>query len=354
MNSVFFPHLLRRKIIFFTGQTMLSTVLLLSSTSAFSQSSISEGRKIQDSIAEARTDYAALLYPRLRQFSITHQENVSTSLKAKLDGKEFFNARYQFSRTALSLHVPLIDRPNNTFVGTIGVVHQFFNIREMEDIPSTTQSDNYIPMIDLGMSFTHRDSLFGKPVSFTAAVRGLFDAPMERRQITGLGMVAFQLVQNKYSRLSAGLMLAVDPSSPAPIFPFIVYFHHFKNPGLDLMIDLPYRFAIRKPIKKTSITLLTEMNGTNSFFEFKNAGHDLPEKMTFSTLEIKSGLLFEYNFTRKAVLSISGGISTSAKANILEQGANPHDYLIENKVGPTPYGQVGLSILPFWRPFKRN
>lgn len=333
-------------------------IFLVASGHLWAQQDADRTKKMQmDSVKEARTDQAALMYARLRQFSITHQENMTGNISAKLYGRDFFKGRFRSSRTTINLNVPIVERSKDLLVGSIGVVHQFFYLSELEPYDPqypVSRTDTYIPMVSLGMSYTHRDSIFGKPFSITASVNGLFDPPMERRQITFTGVVAFPIIHKENTNLVAGMVFSVDPSSPAPVIPFVSYYHRFKSMNTELMIDLPYRFAVRKPMKRASLTAFSEMSGSNSFFEFQDANPTLPAKMTYSLLELKSGMLFEYRVTRKLVFSLSGGITSTLKSRILEQGAGPNDYFIKNTNQTVPYAQVGLSLLPFWKPFSRS
>lgn len=336
---------------------VLVLLLMLFATANAQQESATKREIQEDSIKEARTDMAALMYPRLRQFTITHQENATGDIKSKLHGDDFFKGRFRSSRTTINFNLPIIEKPKNMLIGSLGVVHQFFYLNDVEnENPSYTASntDTYVPMLNLGLSYTHRDSLFNIPYSITIGANALFDPPMERYQFTYLGLVTVPIIRRAGTSLIVGMAINIDPSSPAPAIPFISYLHHFGSANMDLMIDLPYRFALRKPVNKVSFTFLTELAGSNSFFKFENADPTLPSKMTYSVLELKSGLLFEYKVTRKLIFSLSGGVTSTIKSRILEQGVSPNDYIIDNTIQPVPYGQVGLSMLPFWRPFMPN
>lgn len=334
------------------------TLLLIGLTlSAMSQQTAEEVGKMHiDSIKNAAIDQAALMYPRIRQFSITHMQGIEGNISSKLNDKALFNGRNQMGRTNINMNLPLIDTKNNSSIGSLGVVHQFTKIREVESlIPGTTvmETDNYIPMLSLGAAFVHRDSLFNHPVTFTGSLSGLFNSSFSKRQITFTGLITVPIIQKQYTRLTGGLVVNIDPSSPIPAFVLLSYFHKFRRADVDLIVDAPYRVAMRKPIKsRSSLTLQTELGGNNSFFAFE--GTALPNKLTFSTLEIKSGLLFEYRATKKLVFSLSGGALSTVTSKIFEQGEKSSNAIIENKQGTVPYAQVGISLLPFWRPFKKK
>jgi hypothetical protein len=76
--------------------------------------------------------------------------------------------------------------------------------------------------------------------------------------------------------------------------------------------------------------------------------------MAFATTEIHSGLMFEYRLTKKAVISFSSGVNATLQSRIFKVGAKQNDYLISNKNNATPFISVGVSLLPFWNPFKQK
>ncbi|RZJ79991.1 MAG: hypothetical protein EOO20_26375 [Chryseobacterium sp.] len=333
------------------------TILLLSVASiAIAQQNYSKLNKQQiDSIKNDAIDQAALLYPRIRQFSITHMQGFEGKINSKFQGKPLFDGRAQLGRTNINMSLPILDTKNNSFLGSLGVVHQFTkisNVINYDPQRNVTETENYIPMLALGAAFVHRDTIFNHAVTFTGSVSGLFNPSFSSKQITFTGLITVPIIQRQYTRLTAGIVVNIDPSSPIPAFLMVSYFHKFKSSDIDLMIDAPYRIALRKSIKsRTSLTLQTEVGGNNSFFDFKSAS--LPSNLTYSTLELKSGLLFEYRVSKKMIFSLSGGALTTATSKIFEQGEKSSNAFVKNQQGTVPYAQVGISLLPFWRPFKK-
>ena len=312
-----------------------------------------EKKKMMDSVRAERVDAAALLYPRIRQFSITHQEQAVGSINSKLYGNDFFEGKFRVSRTTINMNIPILERKKSNLSANLGVIHQFFYISDITSYDAqhpVSNMNTYIPMLSLGINYMQRDTLFGKPVMFNAAFGSILNPSLSRSQFTFTGLISFPIYHSENSNLNGGVVIVADPSSPVPAFIFLNYFHKFKAIDVDLMVDIPYKIALRKQTtKKTSLSFSNELAGSNSFFEFNNTSPVIPEKMTFSTLEIKSGLLFEYRLTKKAVLSLSTGINYTANSKILESNAKPNDYFIKNKNKPVPYFQVGFSLLPFWK-----
>lgn len=57
---------------------------------------------------------------------------------------------------------------------------------------------------------------------------------------------------------------------------------------------------------------------------------------------------------KKMVFSLSTGALSTATSKIFEQGEKPKNAIVDNKQGTVPYAQVGVSFLPFWRPFGKR
>lgn len=307
-----------------------------------------------DSARAAAVDQGALKFPRIRQFSISHEENGVGEIRSKLKGKDYFEGNFRSSRTRINFNLPVLQRKNNTLVANLGVIHQFFDLSDVKSIdPSTPVYDDhtYIPMVSLGISYVQTATICGKPVSFTVVGGGIFNPSMDRSQLTLTGIATLPIVQNANTRLTGGAVVIVDPSFPVPLFLIFSYFHKFKSCDIDLMIDLPYRLSMRKEINnKTSLTFFNELGGSNSFFDFDNPiQSNSTKKLTLSSLEIKSGLMGELRLTKKAVISLSAGANYMVNSKIREANSRPDNYFLKNRHKPVPFVQIGFSLLPFWK-----
>lgn len=314
-------------------------------------------RKMIDSIRSARIDEAALIYPRIRQLTITHQSSGEGNIRSKLYGNDFFSGRMRMSRTTVNMNIPILTQNKNIIVASVGFVHQFFDLDQITTQNpeySVSEETRYIPMVNLAASFNRRDTIFNIPVSLTASVGGIFNPDFASKQLRFLGVLTVPVIRRENTNMTVGLILNIDPSSLTPFIPLISYSHKFKELDVYLLADLPYRAALRKTIgKRNSLSIFSEMAGNNSFFGFNDSNSTLPHRMTFATTELKSGLMFEHRLTKKAILSFSGGLNSTLQSRIFRVGAKQNDYLIKNKTGATPFVQVGFSLLPFWDPFKR-
>lgn len=308
----------------------------------------------EDSIKTEAIDQMALKFPRIRQFSISHEENGVGKINSKLGGNDFFEGEFRSSRTKINMNMPVIQRKNNTLVASLGVIHQFYHLSNIKNNNAQNpiyDHETYIPMFSGGLTYIRTASIFGKPITFTGSGGGIFNPSMSKSQFTFTGIITTPFIQKENTRLTAGIAVLLDPASPIPAFLMVSYFHHFKKWDMDLMLDLPYRMALRKEITpKTSLTLFNELGGTNSFFDFDNPVPAIPsQKLTLSSLEIKSGLMAEFQISKKAVISLSGGLNSMVNSRVRESNSKPKDYFLENTHKPVPFVQVGFSLLPFWK-----
>lgn len=333
--------------------SLLVSFLFLTDLFAQDRRSTEQATESDSLIAIAMAEHAALMYPKLRQFTITHEENAFGQITSAMHGNRIFEGKFRTSRTHINMNVPIMQRANDHLIGSLGVIHQFYDLHDVRNYDAAHvvyDQRTYIPMMSAALTYMHKDSLFGRPVNYMAHLSGIFDPSMSRAQLTFTGMANFVLRQTANSRLTAGAVLVLDPASPVPFFLMLNYFRRFENLNMYLMIDLPYRLALRKAVKeRTSFTFFNELQGSNSFFKFSDQQTTLTNDYTFSNLEIKSGLMAEYRLTKKAVFSLSTGVNYAVNSRIREGSAKPNDYFIKNKHQAVPFVQVGISLLPFWK-----
>jgi hypothetical protein len=290
----------------------ISLIILASVLSVFVKAQDNanlENQQIKtDSAKMAISEQAALLFPRIRQFTISHEENGAGNIVSKLNGNDYFEGKFRSSVTKINFNMPILQRNNNTLVASLGVIHQFYELSDVQsfDLANPVYDNNkYIPMLSTGLTYIRQQQLFGKQMTFTASATGLFNPAMDRNQFTFTGIALYPFIQKADTRLSVGAVVILDPASPTPFFLMVNYYHKFTQWDMDLMLDLPYRAALRKQLgKNTSVSFFNELGGTNSFFDFSQPMATLPaKKLTLSSMDIKSGFMAEYRLSKKAVIS---------------------------------------------------
>ena len=174
------------------------------------------------------------------------------------------------------------------------------------------------------LTFTRADSLFNKPIVYVINAATLIDPITGRRRFSGTGVATLTLLRTENSTFCVGMVGLLDPSLPIPVIPFVTYWHRFKS-GVEFTFD-PSAIALRKEFNaRNSLALSNNIDGNLSLFR-----HDiinLPVEHAFSTLEMKSGLVYEHLVTKKVVVSLSAGVRSTFNSRVLEGNSNKEDFI---------------------------
>lgn len=338
-----------------TKKILFTIALSILVTAAFSQTAKEIAiKKATDSIQAFYINEAAMRYPLLRQAAVSTEFTGNANVKSELNGNNFYEGKVKITKVRSHFNLPIAQIGKNTFNGSVSILQQHFDMSGGTStnpaLPALNNSFNK-SSVGLSASFFRADSLFNRPVYYSASISGFTDEASSIKRVTYTGAVIFPLKRTPNTTLSLGLIALIDPSSPIPASIYISYWHKFAESKLELIADLPTRLALRKQLSARSwITLGSELGGSSLFFDFKNT--ILPADAMYTTLEIKSGSTFEYRVTKKLILGLSGGILSTATSRFFERNEKPNDYFIKNKIGSVPYMNFSVSFLPFAKLFK--
>lgn len=318
---------------------------------AFGQSPQEEKRKhMMDSIREKYIDRLAWKNPVIRQAGVSTEVFAPGDMKSDLYGNSFFKSRFQTVRTNAYFSVPIVHIKKNIFSAGFAVSHQTMQLYDVTSYDPSLQVPKMQvqnTLLSTSLTYTRVDSLFHRPVVYSVSASGLIDAKSAMYRLGFTAVISVTVVQTKRSTLSLGLMVIIDPSVPVPVIPFISYYHQFKSPGLEFFLD-PSRIALRKELNsRNSISLSNNIGGNLSLF--KREITNLPIQQAYSTLEIKSGLVYEHLLANKMVLSLSAGVNNTFTSKVLEANKYTGDPFIKNTQSMVPYVKAGVSFLPFWK-----
>ncbi|MEO6547984.1 MAG: hypothetical protein ABIN94_08280 [Ferruginibacter sp.] len=321
----------------------------VSFSSSFAQSA--EDKSMKQKIALMKAHYMDSLawnIPILRQAGLSTEVFAPGNIKSNLKGNSFFEGKYQTVRTNAYFNVPILHVKKNILSGGVGVSHQtmhLYNVTSYDpSLPlGTLQSHN--TLAGASLTFTHVDSLFKHPVVYSVSVNGLIDPVTGQYRLAASGVMSLTIRRTQNTTISLGLIALLDPTAPAPVIPFISYYHRFKH-GLSFFLD-PSAIALRKELNaKNSISLSNNISGNISLF--KRDIVNLPINQVYSTFEMKSGLIYERLLTSKTVFSIGTGISTTFTSKVSGDN-NKNNSFIKNTQSMVPYIKIGISFLPFWK-----
>jgi len=193
------------------------------------------------------------------------------------------------------------------------------------------------------VNVTHFTKLFNKTAIFsaTASVDGS-DQHFER--IRGMVTGSLVLKANAKTKMTLGVAIFADPSTPIPALPIFTYEHKFDN-GWVADIILPKKVLVRKDIFSNGrISFGTEMDNT-SFYLYPSG-----KTYEFRQLEINSGAIYEHNLGGNFIGTFKTGIRATPAARIFEKKESPNDFIFDANAKPSFYFNMGISYNPFGKP----
>jgi hypothetical protein len=329
--------------------SLISISLLLFISRSFSQTAKEAmTKKMADSIKMVYLNAAAIHYPILRQASVSTDIMGGGDITGKLNGNDLFKAKAQLTRIRASFNLPIAQWGKNSLTANISYLHQHI------DLSQVTSYNSQIPVynsaintttVGLTASYTRMDSLFNHPVIYSASITGLTDELSRVRSINEIVGINIPFKRTATTSFSAGLYYINNPMSPTHVLPFFSYWHQFQTDNIQLFIDLPTRVLLKKQLSaKSWVSFGTELGGSQSFLTLNPP---LPHDAVSSTLEIKVGPAFEYLLTKKIILGVSGGMSSTLSSRVFKKGDSPSDYFINSSNGTVPYINFSISVLPF-------
>jgi len=324
----------------------LAIVFVLFAFHSLGQSN--QRQHVMDSIRTKYLEMVALKNPMLRQAGISTETMAPGSSTSRLYGNALYKGQYQVSRATVYFNVPVVHVRKNIVSANFAASHSVMQLYDVTSYdPSREVNTQHVnnTLLKAGLSVTRIDSLFHLPVVYSVTATGLINPETNQHRLVFSGLMGLTVRRTANSALTIGLLVLLDPSAPTPIVPFISFYQKFR-PGLELFFD-PSRITLRKELgPRRSISFSNDIVGNLSLLKLDNS--DLPARAAFTTLELKSGIMYEHLLTKKMVLTINAGVSSLLAAKMLEQDKN-QDPFIKNKQNMVPYAKVGVSFLPFWK-----
>ncbi|MEO6285380.1 MAG: hypothetical protein ABIN80_09480 [Dyadobacter sp.] len=335
---------------------LLACILLgLMGFAGFGQTPTSQpSAETLDSIRFVYYRMAALKYPTIRQAGISTDIISEANVRSNLRDGELFQGKAQITRVKAYFNLPISSWGKNTVSATFGVINEHTSISNVvnpNSLLGIKNMDTNFTTFNFSGSFSRSDSVFGKPVTYSATVSAVTNASLNRMRLTGMGFATVNLIRNPVTSLSVGAVLIADRSSIVPGYLLISYSRKFSNLGLELLADLPARVIVRKELSaKSFLSAGSELGGNMFFFNPKQS--DLPTNAISTSLTIKSGVTFEHLLSKSIVLGVSAGIMSTPMTKALNTYGSSSDYFIKTKSTSAPYVNFSVSFLPFWKGLK--
>lgn len=291
----------------------------------------------------------AIRYPSLRQFNVAVNSYGYSDFTSKLDDNNFASGRIKTERISSFYNTPALKWKSNSLSATINYT---YTATELKDITNEMPDEQLMPLtsnkstIDLALNYSRSDSIFNHPIIYSVVVRGISDNLNSVRRFNFNGSFSLPIKRTANTSFSVGLLVLIDPSSPVPVEPIINYYHKFVSSGLELIVDIPTGINLKKQIAKNAWVMIGSNQSSYSIFYDKNNTY-LDGKISYNTIELKSGPAFEYLFAKNVMLSVGGGFNSFFSSKIFNDGEKYSNASIVGDNKSTPYVNVNLSLLSF-------
>jgi hypothetical protein len=304
-----------------------------------------------DSLRLARENMAlqaALRYPSLRMATVQVETIGGTHYTSTLQGKDFLNGTMRPERTVkATFNVPVYTSGRQELsVITAYNAQKNSLTNTVSQIPQYRVSDGKYNLqnLSLGLNYKRTDSLFNKRVVWGGTLVTNFSLQTSYVRAIGLLYGIVPLKTTRTTRISAGLVVSIDPSSVLPVIPTFSYWHKFAGSPWEISLDLPRGVLVRRPVfSKGLLSLGTELAQNNLIKKIDQ----LPFQggYAFRNLDLKNGFTLEYPIFRKVLIGCGGGLLYTPTYRIQDPGKSNNDYLVGIKRNPGPYFNISISLL---------
>ena len=290
-------------------------------------------------------------FPITRTFDLQYDQFGPANYNSKLFGQDQEKGKFDsHNRLKLAINLPLYKSKSQRFVLTNTFLYKYesygfgdiYNFNSNLTHTRPTQDFHYFAE---ALSATYVSSLFKKPIIYNATV--IVDGNEDNVQrVKGFVTASLVLKKTANTTITMGLLAIADPSSIIPIAPLFTYNHEFVDSKWQLDVVLPKSIFFRRSLLENGrISLGTEFDSENFYLNLKKP--QLNGIYEVNSLELKSGVTYEYHIDRKIIGTFKAGINNIISTRITEKGERTDKYIYENRQDPNAYFRIGLSYNPF-------
>lgn len=290
-------------------------------------------------------------FPITRTFDLQYDQFGPTNYDAKLFGQDLEKGRFDsHNRLKLAVNLPLYKSQTQRFIitSTFNYKYESYGFGDVYNFDSNithtrpTQDFHYLAG---ALSATYVSSLFKKPIIYNTTV--IVDGNQENVQrIKGFVTASLVIKKTPNTTITIGLLAIADPSSIVPVAPLFTYNHHFLDSKWEINVILPKSILFRRSLLENGrISFGTEFDSENFYLNLKTP--QLNGIYEVNSLELKSGVTYEYHIDRKIIGTFKAGINNVLSTRVTERGERTDKYIYDNKQDPQGYFRFGISYNPF-------
>ena len=292
---------------------------------------------------------AALRYPTLRMATVQVESAGYMHYTSKLYGKDFLSGRIQPRSTVKAMFNLPVYRSGSQEISVIAAYNSQETVLKntVNQIPGSTISDGTYTLQNLALALNYRrtDSLFKKQIIWGGTLLTGFSLQSSYARATGLFYGIVPLKTTRTTRISAGLVVSIDPSSIIPVIPTFSYWHKFSGSPWEISLDLPTRLLLRRPIFSKGLLSLGTEAVENKLLRKVDQPFVLQGGFAFKDLDLKNGFTLEYPIFRKVLIGCGGGLLYTTTYRVQDPGKNNSNYAVGIKRNPGPYFNINISLL---------
>lgn len=321
--------------------------LLTLSVTGFSQTPDSIPGAVKDSadVRQRVVAYAADKFAITRPFNIEFSHSAPYNFSSERNGKSLpDNKVNSFSQVKVSTNINFIKRKTWFLGATIGYAYTNTDAGLTTSVgaPVTTVEGDFHYLFS-SVNFTYFSTLFNKRTIYTSSI--LVDGSDKHfERVRGIATGTMVLKANQRTKMTAGILLSIDPSAQTPVIPIFSYEHKFNN-GLVADVVLPKSAYLRKHVFTNGrVSLGAEMNRT-SFYLYNIDGTS--QKYEYRQLDINSGLTYEHLIAKYFVVAAKTGVRITPSGRIFRKEDSFGSPVFQTSPDPGFYFNVGVSFNPF-------
>ncbi|MEV4884544.1 hypothetical protein MRBLMN1_003058 [Chitinophaga ginsengisegetis] len=321
--------------------------LLTLSAESFSQTrdSIPGAAKDSVNISKRVVAYAADKFAITRPFNIEFTHVAPYNFSSERGGKSLPDSKVNsFSQAKVSANINFIKRKNWLLGATVGYRYTAAEAGLVSSVGGTVKTvDGDFHYLFSSVNFTFFSTLFNKRTIYTSSI--LVDGSEKYlERVKGMATGTMILKANQRTKMTAGILISIDPSAQSPIIPTFSYEHKFNN-GLIADVVLPRSVYLRKPVFTNGrVSLGAEMDRT-SFYLYNIDGTS--QKYEYRQLDINSGLTYEHLIAKYFVFTAKTGMRITPSGRMFRKEDSFGSPVFKTTPDPTFYFNVGVSFNPF-------
>ncbi len=292
-------------------------------------------------------EYASQQFAMVRPFNVEFSQVAPYSYTPKRDGISLPESKVStYNQIKANANLYFLAKKKLILGATFS--YRYINADNDFTVPSSglvqTVKDDYT-YHSTSLNFTYISKIFNKPFFLNTSL--IVDGSEKHfERLKGLAIGTIVLKADTRTKLMAGILVNVDPSTQLPLLPMITYERKFNN-GMMLDLMMPKQLLIRKQVLgRGRISLGTELD-RNGFYLYNVKGQLPSQRYEYRQIELDNGVIYEHLIGDYLILTARTGAKWIAISRLFEKEKTFSTAWLDTAAKPTFYFNLGVSFNPF-------